>query len=348
MNEHNQIDSAPEPLLPKGRLLQLKIGQIKPSSSNPRKLFDPAPLESLKNSIRAHGVLVPITVYKLPGQDRYAIVDGERRFRCCVLLEQEGMEITIPANVVEAPDKMAALIYMFNIHSFRESWELMPTALSLQNVIRDLEKKTGSAPTTVDLHQLTGLSISRIEDCKTIMSFDRRYQDLSLEPDPAKRIPSNFWIELAPVLRTARKHNLPLVEDLGEPGIIDRLVEKYRNKKIKSVIHFRRIQEAFEVTDDVESVADRFREYILDENLETRAAFDGFITEKRKVQKAVDACDKFLGTLEKSKVDLTIDEGREDLIRQLKGVIQYVSKLIESLQSVDPPFEAEEDFENGA
>src|SRR5687767_12755065 len=109
-----------QPIMPKGILLHLRPDQIRPSPSNPRRLFDPRPLQALKESIRAHGVLVPLTVYRLPGQERYGIVDGERRFRCCLELRSEGIEITIPANVVEAPDRMASLIYMFNIHSFRE------------------------------------------------------------------------------------------------------------------------------------------------------------------------------------------------------------------------------------
>ena len=67
----------------KGGILEtLRIDQLKASPNNPRRLFDPEPLAALKASIHTHGVLVPLTVFKLPGQEKYGIIDGERRFRC--------------------------------------------------------------------------------------------------------------------------------------------------------------------------------------------------------------------------------------------------------------------------
>ena len=122
----------PEPVIPKGELVHLRVANLRPNPNNPRTLFDPAPLAALKESIRKHGVLVPLTVYKLPGQERYGIVDGERRYRCCKDLSQETPDIQVPANVVATPKPIATIIYMFNIHQFRQQWELMPTARALQ------------------------------------------------------------------------------------------------------------------------------------------------------------------------------------------------------------------------
>ncbi|MBA4158168.1 MAG: ParB/RepB/Spo0J family partition protein [Gemmatimonadetes bacterium] len=342
----NAPNAQPVSIVPKGALLHLKPEQIRPSPSNPRRLFDPGPLKALKDSIRTHGVLVPLTVYRLPGQERYAIVDGERRHRCCVELEKEGLEVTIPANVVESPDRMASLIYMFNIHSFREQWELMPTALSLQKVIEDL----GGNPTNEELHELTGLSTPQIERCRTILRFPKRFQDMSLEEDPKKRIPSNFWIELYPVLNQCGDFAPDLAAQLGRDGITDRLIEKYRANKIKSVIHFRRIVEAFDIareTDRKEEVGDRFREYVLTTEFETRAAFDHFILNQRKVQRAVGACDRFIVDLQRSRVDLTIESDRAELVSKLTEVIAFAQELMEKLRSSDPPEElSEEESEN--
>ncbi|MBI1806101.1 MAG: ParB N-terminal domain-containing protein [Ignavibacteria bacterium] len=132
------------PVVPGGRLLKLGLNEIKPSTNNPRHLFDPEPLNDLKENIRQHGVLVPITVYQLKGQDKYGILDGERRYKCCQDIREEGLArgekltIEIPANVVDPPTKIAGLLYMFSIHNFREGWELMPTALSLKVVMEEL------------------------------------------------------------------------------------------------------------------------------------------------------------------------------------------------------------------
>lgn len=324
--------------MPKGVLVHLRVDQIKPSANNPRRLFDPSPLSELRESIRAHGVLVPITVYKLAGQEKYAIVDGERRYRCCMDLSKEGISIQIPANIVETPDKMASLIYMFNIHAFREQWELMPTALSLQEVIKGLKTED-----TNELHEVTGLSTPQIERCKIILSYPKEFQDLSLEEDPGIRIPSNFWVELYPVLEKTKELVPDLYADLGRNGITWVMVEKYKANKIKSVIHFRRIMEAINTAESDEEknmVANRLREYILSPELETRKAFDEFIQDPRKVQRAITVCDRFMTDLERTKIDYAI-EGKDDVVEKLLQVIEFAKKLLDKLQDSEPPEETE-------
>lgn len=324
-------------VVPTGTLVKLRVEDLRPSPHNPRRLFDVEPLKSLKASIREHGVLVPLTVYRLPGQEIHAIVDGERRFRCCSDLAKEGAEVEIPANVVDTPDQMASLIYMFNIHQFREQWELMPTALALRSVIAQIDSDD-----TDELTELTGLSDRQVERCKTILSFSKRHQNMSMESDPRKRIPSNFWVELSPVLDLTIQLLPDLVAEEGRDSIIDLLVDKYRRKRIRSVVHFRRILEAYDVHEDsgedVAAVGDRLRAYILDPDLETRQAFDGFILDTRRVQKASDAADKFLREVQRAKIDHTVDDTKE-LIRKLRGVLMFVEDLLEKLEGDNPPSE---------
>ena len=318
-----------------GELIRLKVDDLRPSPHNPRKLFDKEPLEALRRSIREHGVLVPLTVYRLPGQDMYAIVDGERRYRCCRELAAEGVAVSIPANVVQAPDTMASLIYMFNIHQFREQWELMPTAIALRSVIEELGTEDDR-----ELSEVTGLSERQVERCKTILAFGKVYQDLSMNPDPAQRIPSNFWVELSPVLQLTAELLPSLVVEQGREGITDRFIEKYRRGNVKSVIHFRRILEAHDVQEGgkegVEAVADRLREYILSEDMETRAAFDGFIVDTRRVERAAQAADTFVAALRRAKVEHAVDEkGR--LIGKLTMVLEFVEALLARLEGEDAP-----------
>jgi ParB/RepB/Spo0J family partition protein len=319
--------------VPTGLLKHLSIEDLKPSRNNPRGLFDEDPLSDLRENIRVHGVLVPITVYPIKGQDRYAILDGERRYRCCVDLAEEGVKVRIPANVVEPPDKVSGLLYMFSIHNFRESWELMPTALSLRLVMDALGEQDNAK-----LGRLTGLSGAQIERCKVLLAFPARFQQLSLDPDPKTRIPSNFWIEALPVLDLAERVLPRLFAERGRDGVTDRLVEKYRAKRIKSVIHFRRIVEAYEVADSGEgrkAVADRLNQYISDVQLETRKAFDEFVVDSRRIQTAVQACDEFISRLERSKLEHTLE--RDELTLALKRVRTYVDDLLEKLAGRDAP-----------
>ncbi len=284
-------------------------------------------------------------MYKIVGQKKYAILDGERRYRCCVELEGEGTPVVIPANVVEPPNRTASLLYMFNIHAFREQWELMPTALGLKQLIQHLGtfNVVEIQHHFEEIKQLTGLSFPQIERCRKILTFPEKFQKLSLEVDPTKRVPSNFWIELYPVLGLSEEYTPDLFEKLTRDGITERMIEKYWNGKVRSVVHFRRISESFDLAqeqENIQEVSDRLREYILDLNLETRDAFDGLIKDTRRYQTVLDAADRFLKDVRKAKIDHTL-EGKNALIARLTELMNFIQNLLETLSGEDPPLDDE-------
>jgi len=329
-------------IVPTGSLQHLDPQDIKPSPNNPRMLFDPDQLAELKKNIAEHGVLVPITVYQPKGQKKFSILDGERRFRCVRELaseghrDQHGQPLRLPANVVEPPSKIAGLLYMFSIHEYREAWELMPTALSLKIVMEELGVEDNKA-----LSKFTGLSEAQIERCKKLLEFPEHFQKLSLDPDPATRIPSNFWIEALPVINLASTE-IPRLKDLGRDKATEKLVEKYRARKIKSVIHFRRIMESYELSegerDTRTAVLRRIEEFFLDPSLETRAGFDQFIVGKKRIQGALSACAEFIKQLQGLKLRFTADDDeRAELRKALREVQQYCKSLEQALRGSDDP-----------
>jgi hypothetical protein len=212
----------------------------------------------------------------------------------------------------------------------------MPTALSLKIVMEELGETDNKA-----LNKLTGLSEPQIERCKTLLKFPERFQEMSLDPNPTTRIPSNFWIEASPVLDLATTE-IPTIKKLGRDRATDKLVEKYRAKKIKSVIHFRRIMESYELNEEEPkakaSVLRRVEEFFLKPTLETREAFDEFVVEKKRVQTALTACEDFLAQLGKLKLSYTADdEERRNLRAALKKVREYCKSLEQALRGSDDP-----------
>ena len=62
----------------------IPIKQIKSNAGQPRKAFDGDALEELASSIKAHGIIQPITVRRITGKE-YQIITGERRYRASQL-----------------------------------------------------------------------------------------------------------------------------------------------------------------------------------------------------------------------------------------------------------------------
>ncbi len=99
----------------------IPIGQLKESSTNPRKRFDDAELAELAESIRSKGVLLPLLV--LPCNGHFEIVAGDRRYRASKLA---GCG-TVPATIRELTDEECLEIQLIenlqrtDLHPFEEA-----------------------------------------------------------------------------------------------------------------------------------------------------------------------------------------------------------------------------------
>lgn len=74
--------------------VMLKISEIEPNRSQPRKDFDENSLSYLAQSISQHGLLQPLLVRPLP-IGGYQIVAGERRYRACRMAGLTEVPVTI-------------------------------------------------------------------------------------------------------------------------------------------------------------------------------------------------------------------------------------------------------------
>lgn len=109
----------------------LPLEQIEASLDQPRKKFDDAALRELADSIRAHGIIQPLTVRRL-GADAYQIISGERRYRAAKIA---GLT-EVPAYVRLANDQeMLEMALIENIQ--REDLNPIEVATSYQRLIEE-------------------------------------------------------------------------------------------------------------------------------------------------------------------------------------------------------------------
>lgn len=110
-------------------VLRIPVGMIDPNPFQPRMTFDEDALHGLAESIKALGLIQPITVRKI-GPDKYQIISGERRFRAC---QEAGMEM-IPAYIRDTNDQgMLEMAIVENIQ--RENLDPIEVAMSYQRLI---------------------------------------------------------------------------------------------------------------------------------------------------------------------------------------------------------------------
>lgn len=84
------------------------IAHIRPNPFQPRKEFKPEDLADLEASLKASGLLQPITVRKAPAGQGYELIAGERRFRAATRLGWTD----IPAVVKEVDDRTLLVLAM--------------------------------------------------------------------------------------------------------------------------------------------------------------------------------------------------------------------------------------------
>src|SRR4051812_34170167 len=80
----------------------LPVGQLQPGKYQPRTRMDPGSLEELAASIKAQGLIQPISVRPV-GERRYEIIAGERRWRAAQIA---GLD-EVPVLIRDIPDDAA-------------------------------------------------------------------------------------------------------------------------------------------------------------------------------------------------------------------------------------------------
>lgn len=108
---------------------EVELSKITPNPDQPRTVFDEEALEELASSIKALGVVQPITLREVD-KDKYQIISGERRYRASL---KAGMQ-SVPAYIKKASDEnVMEMALIENIQ--REDLNAIEIALAFQTLI---------------------------------------------------------------------------------------------------------------------------------------------------------------------------------------------------------------------
>ena len=149
----------------------LQVSALQPGKYQPRTRMDPGSLEDLAASIKAQGLIQPISVRPV-GADRYEIIAGERRWRAAQIA---GL-IEVPVLIREIADDAALAISLIeNIQ--REDLNPLEEAAGLQRLIEEFGMSHQQAADAV------GRSRSAATNLLRLLQLAKPAQDLLMAGD---------------------------------------------------------------------------------------------------------------------------------------------------------------------
>jgi ParB family chromosome partitioning protein len=208
---------------------------IKRNPENPRLIFRSDELNQLQASIKAQGILVPLTVYA--DDDDFVLLDGERRWRCSLKL---GLT-QVPVIVQPRPDRLQNLMMMFAIHNQRRDWDPLPTAYKLRDLELEYTEDRGRVPTEGELAEVASISRGEVRRLKNIL-----------------RLPEEYLTDLMQELEKPRSEQLLTV---------DHVLEATRGAE---ALRKREVLDSEEADDLTRAVVEKFKAGVLSSTVEPR------------------------------------------------------------------------------
>lgn len=148
----------------------LSVEKLEPSGFQPRHYFDEEQLKALAGSIKSQGVLQPLLVREIEGQEKYEIIAGERRWRAS---QMAGLK-EVPVIKLNLPDGKALEVALVeNIQ--RSDLNPVDEAAGYLRLVNDF------GYTHEDMARVTGKSRSHITNLMRLLSLPERIKDLLAE-----------------------------------------------------------------------------------------------------------------------------------------------------------------------
>ena len=228
----------------KEKIIDISVSQIEVNNLNPRKRFVDTEEDILIESILSKGLLNPIIVYKRKRDDRYVILDGERRLRAFKKLNYKD----ISCHVLEKePTELENLSMMFHIHNVREEWTDFAIAQTLVKVIYEMGKdlKNLDRRDKLELSKLTSLSEYKIN--KYIVFYDYpqniidKFMESELKEIPDKGMDPDILAEMHKPIKIIEEELPGFLKKYNKERIIDACVKKKANGIIKANRDFRKL-----------------------------------------------------------------------------------------------------------
>jgi ParB family chromosome partitioning protein len=188
------------------RLVEIRLDQIRPNPSQPRKVFDDGSIAELAASIERHGLIQPVAVRRIADEDdSYLLVAGERRLRAvrllgraailAVITDGDADEIGLIENLqrqdLKPVDEADGVFRLMSQHGYTQ-----------EHVAKILGK---GRPTISDLVQIAKLPEGIKEECRCLDVVKSALLEIARITDPARQMSAWRKLKEGRSLRAARE-----------------------------------------------------------------------------------------------------------------------------------------------
>ena len=222
----------------------LKISEIEPNRSQPRKEFDEKALTELAESIKEHGLIQPILVRPLIGGG-YQIVAGERRYRACRMAGLTQVPVTIRELTDEETMELALIenLQRENLNPLEEALgykSLMEEySFSQEQVAKAVGKSRSAVANTLRLLNLPEDVTELVKEGKLSAGHARAllaFDDEALMIKTAKSVVDED-LSVRQVEKLAKKKTSPPKLPKAEPkasyfSMVEQTLTEYLGKKV--------------------------------------------------------------------------------------------------------------------
>ncbi len=278
--------TAPTGMVVEGKVWQVAIDKLQPGAFQPRQHFSKASLDELALSIKANGILQPITARKTSNPSKFEIVAGERRWRAAQLAglhevpvliktytDKESLELAIIENVqredldpIEEAEAYSRLMGDFNLSQQQVSEKVGKERATVANAIRllALPQDVKEMIRKQDLSVGHAKVLLAIEDKVQLVSLARR---VSQEKIPVRRLekiiqemkakPALHNATLTAEDRTKENVTLRLIKGLSEElqrTLGTRVNIDYQDSKGKISVYFYSDDELTKIVDRLKGI----------------------------------------------------------------------------------------------
>ena len=236
-------------ILESGRVLYLPLGSIRPNPAQPRRIFDPAGLQELADSIRQYGILQPLTVRRK--ENGYELIAGERRLRAagmdgltqapCVVAavdeEASGMLALVEnlqrqdLDFIEEAEGLARLMKTWGLSQEQAARKVGKSQSAVANKLRllKLPPEVLAALRSHGLGERHARALLKLHDAQTqlrvveqiaqggwtVARTEAYIDTLTQPPAPPKRTMSGFCLRDMRVFFNSVNHQLDLIRSAG-------------------------------------------------------------------------------------------------------------------------------------